>query len=141
MNLSRNTAFRLASGGCVCAAVYHCLGLVLPKYTAYSVSYPVWRHVLFVLIDVGFAWLLQRRPIWLLWPCIALAVQQLNSHGRPAWTVWHQEGRIAWIDVAVVIGVLLIVWLVFMDRRERQRPANGIVVNRRPSIETDERQF
>ena len=120
MNAARVTAFRCAAFALVCAAAYHCLGIMLPKLTTYSLDYPVWRHVLFVAIDVGFAWLLLLRPIWLIWPYTVLALQQLNSHGYPAWTAWRLEGRIAWIDILVVVSIVLIEWLLWADWRARR---------------------
>lgn len=106
----------------ICAAAYHGAALALPTFAkiAYSAGYPVWRHVLFVMIDMSFAGLLLWRPIWLIWPYTALAVQQLKSHGGPAWIVWQQEGHIAWIDLAVVVGILLGFWLLLVDWRDRR---------------------
>jgi hypothetical protein len=106
----------------VCAAAYHCAALVLPTFaeTAYSAGYPIWRHVLFVIIDVSFAGLLLWRPIWLIWPYTVLAVQQLKGHGGWTWTVWQQEGRIAWVDLTTVVGLCIGFWLLLVDWRERR---------------------
>jgi hypothetical protein len=109
----------------VCAAGYHCVALVLPAFAqaAYPPGYPVWRHILFVMIDVIFAGFLVWRPMWLIWPYTVLAVQQIKGHGGGAWTVWHRGGPITWtfwINLATVVGVLQGFWLLFMDWCERR---------------------
>ena len=122
MSRSRTVAFRLAAAASAGAAVYHATAIAVPAFAkiAYPPTYPVWRHVVFVLIDANLAWLLLWRPIWLIWPFAVLTAQVIHGHGGWAWRLWRQEGRVDWISVAAVIGIPIVLGLLFLDRRGRR---------------------
>ena len=63
--------------------------------TAYPATYPLWRHVLFIIINVTFAWLLVRQKRWVVWPFALLTLQIYNGHGRAAWIAWSRDSRLA----------------------------------------------
>ena len=115
----RTRAFRVAAAAAATAAAYHATAIAVPAFAriAYPPGYPTWRHVVFVLIDANLAWLLLRRPIWLIWPYSVLTAQVIYSHGGWAWRLWHAHGRIDPISVAMVIGVPLVLGLLVADRR------------------------
>jgi hypothetical protein len=117
-------AFRLAATAFAFAAAYHAAAMAVPAFAriAYPASYPLLRHVVFVLIDGSFAWLFLSRPIWLIWPYSILTIQVISGHDGATWRLWHQKGRIDGISVASVIGVVLGFSLLLVDWRARRRP-------------------
>ena len=99
----------------VAAAIYHVVATLIPSFgaVAYPSGYPVWRHVLFIAINVSMAWLLFGGVRWVIWPIALLTVQIYYGHGRHAWVVWRDEARIEWIDLLAAFGAtLLLVFLV-----------------------------
>ncbi len=126
MTRSRTLAFRLAAAASVFAAFYHATAIAMPEFgrLAYPPGYPLWRHIVFVLIDGNLGWLLLRRPIWLIWPYAALTVQAAASHGGAAWMMWRQNGRIDWISIVVVIGLPLVLGLLYVEWRNRRASSN-----------------
>lgn len=114
--------FRLAAAAFAFAAAYHTTAIVVPAFAriAYPTTYPLLRHVVFVVIDGSFAWLFLWRPIWLIWPYSVLTIQVINGHGGAAWSMWHHERRVDWISLALVIGVVLGLWLLIADWRTRR---------------------
>lgn len=93
--------FRLFAFSCIVAACYHVAGL----FVALNGS-PLWRHVLFIAIDVGCAIGFLKRPPWFTWLFGALAVQQCASHGSALLRTWSNGHRISWLDGLVVFFVL-----------------------------------
>ncbi len=95
------------------AAVYHAAGLLRPSWAEPA---PPWRHALFVAVNaLAAAGVLRWRRAWL--PgYVALAAQQLWSHGRYGLTVWRSEGRIDWASVGVLVFMPLLL-AVLANRR------------------------
>ena len=102
-------------------AVYHALALVNPAFNqwAYPPTYPAWRHVVFIGINLTFAVLFVRRPRWLVWLHALLTVQILSGHGVEAWRAWGDRGDIEWIHLATVIFSLAVLGFLVADRRRR----------------------
>jgi hypothetical protein len=119
----RDIALRVAAVGSLVAALYHATALVVPAFAAvaYPPDYPAIRHIVFIAIDGSFAWLLIRRPPWLVWPYLILAIQVLSGHGRSAWEQWQTQRTIDWVSVFVSIGVPLTLALLIADRRSRPK--------------------
>ena len=115
-------AFHLAAAGAALAAVYHLTAITVPAFgaIAYPAGYPIWRHVVFILVDATLAGLLLRRPIWLIWPYILLTIQVFNGHGVSAWRSFRGPGHIDWVSVVTVIGIVFILALLLLDWRERR---------------------
>jgi hypothetical protein len=104
------------------AAIYHLAAVLIPRFGvyAYPSTYPLWRHLLFIAVDVAFSWLLLARVRWVIWPMALLTLQIYNGHGRYAWMAWSRESRIQWIDVLTTIGAtLFMLLLIAASRRER----------------------
>ena len=97
--------------------------MAIPSFAAiaYSAAYPAWRHLVFVLVNLGFAGLFLTRPLWLIWPYTILAIQVLHSHGADILKLWRLETRVDWISVATVVVTLGSVVLLVRDRHERRR--------------------
>jgi hypothetical protein len=134
MTASRRVVFRLAAAGAGAASLYHALALSVPAFAAmaYPPTYPVWRHVVFILIDGSLALLLLRPPAWLVWPYSLLMLQVLNGHGRSALGQWRSSGAIAWIDTVTVIGVAAGLALLIVDLRDRRRESRSLHVSAAP---------
>ena len=115
--------FRVFFGVCslvaVAAALFHFAALLSPAINRieYESTYPAWRHVLFIGIDLSLAVLFVRRPRWLVWPYAILTIQVLNGHGRGAWVLWVEHGQTDWISIAASLAAPLILLLLFIDRR------------------------
>ena len=116
---SRDLVFRLCAIGAAVAAVFHAAALASPAVAQleYEPAYPAWRHVVFIGINLSLVWLFLRRPGWFVLAFAALTVQILNGHGRGAWTMWAEQGRIEWISVLVSIVAPIVVVLLFIDWR------------------------
>ena len=75
--------YRVGAAAFVAAALYHLAAVLIPAFaeTAYSATYPLWRHLVFIIINVTFAWLLVRQVQWVVWPFALLTLQIYNGHG------------------------------------------------------------
>jgi len=118
----REMGFRVSAAGALVAALFHAAAMLSQPVAAleYKPTYPTWRHVAFIVIDMSLAWLLLRRPRWLVWAFAALTLQILSSHGVGAWAMWTAQHRIDWISVAISIAAPVVLLLLFMDRRDRR---------------------
>ena len=83
----------------VLAALFH-------AHAAATHTFPVWRHVLFAVINLGVAWGCWRRPRWFIWAFGLLLLQQLYSHGIDLARAWPE--RIDWNSVVVLLGMPLV---------------------------------
>jgi hypothetical protein len=128
----RDLLFRVSAVGAVIAAMFHAAAMLSPAIARleYSPTYPAARHVVFIIIDLALGWLLLRRPRWLVWAFAVLTLQQLNGHGRGAWTLWTEHRRIDWISVVVSVFALAVLALLIIDRR---RPRAVTIPARHPS--------
>ena len=118
--------FRVGAAAFLGAAIYHLAAVLIPPFAAfaYPYGYPLWRHVLFIAINVSVAWIVLRRSQWAIWPVALMTLQIYNGHGRYAWMAWSRESRIAWIDVLTVIGATVLL-LLLMAVRDSRRPSRA----------------
>ena len=117
--------YRVGAAAFLAAALYHLAAVLIPAFgeIAYTATYPLWRHVVFILINVTFAWLLVRQVRWVVWPFALLTLQIFNGHGRAAWMAWSRESRFAWVDVLTTVGAsVFLILLIVSRRRDRERP-------------------
>jgi hypothetical protein len=100
--------------------MYHVAAVLIPSFAtyAYPYGYPLWRHALFITINVSVAWLFLKRSQWVIWLVALMTLQIYNGHGRYAWMVWSRESRIAWIDLLTVIGATMLLLLLLAVRKE-----------------------
>jgi hypothetical protein len=89
--------FRVGAAAFLLAAAYHLAAILIPPFGAYAypATYPVWRHALFIAINVSVAWVLLRQSRWAIWLVGLMTLQIYNGHGRHAWVAWTRESRIA----------------------------------------------
>jgi len=111
------------AAGFALAALYHLAALAIPGFArvAYAPTYPPLRHVTFVTVDSLGAWLFLLRPRWLIWPYLLLTLQVMQGHGVRAWQTLVHEHQINWIDAITVLGILLGLITLLIDRAEHFR--------------------
>lgn len=119
---TRAALFRGCAVLAIAAAAFHAAAMASPGIARieYDPTYPTWRHVLFIVIDVTAAALLLRRPPWFVWAYAVLTLQVLNGHGRGAWHRWVEQREVDWISVGVSLAAPAILFLLFIDRRDRR---------------------
>lgn len=120
---TRAVVFRACALFAIAAAAFHAAAMASPAVARieYEPTYPAWRHVLFIIIDVAAARLFLRRPRWFVWAYAVLTIQVLNGHGRGAWHLWVERQRVDWISVAISLAAPAILVLLFVDGRDRAR--------------------
>jgi hypothetical protein len=118
----------LAASAMFAAALYHSVAVVIPAFGryAYPSTYPLWRHVGFIAINVTLGSMLIARSNFLLWAFVLLTAQIYSGHGVSLWAAWTREGRIALIDLISVIGSTAIVVLLVIDRRTTRGPKDDL---------------
>jgi len=123
----RALLFQVAALAFGASATFHATAVASPSIARleYAATYPAWRHVVWIGIDASLAFLLLRRPRWLVWVFGLLTAQVLNSHGRGAWQMWSNGHGLDWISVAVVVAVPTITWMLIIERRSGVTPTAG----------------
>ncbi|MEI9808636.1 MAG: hypothetical protein WDO16_12675 [Bacteroidota bacterium] len=101
------------------AALYHIAGIF------YKVNdSPVWRHSLFIFINLICTYGLLKRPAWFVWFFLLLLLQQLYSHGSDIIRSWKNDHPIDWISIVVVILMPLAFILLLKDRTSVSRKSD-----------------
>ena len=120
--LSRDRLFAVGSLAAVAAAAFHLAAMLSPRIASieYDPTYPAWRHLLFIGINLSLAVLFLRRQRWLIWAYAMLTIQVLNGHGRGAWDLWWHHRQLDWISIAVSLGAPVILLLLFVDQHDRR---------------------
>jgi hypothetical protein len=113
---TRKTLFRIfAFLGC-CAALYHLTGVF------YDIdATPLWRHLLFVAVNLFCVYGILRRPAYFTWLFGALLVQQYYSHGRYLIKLWSEQHRVHWLSVAVLTLLPLVLLCLVDDYKARKQ--------------------
>lgn len=119
---SRDFFFRVFSLASAISAAFHAAAIVSETVSRleYAPSYPIWRHLLFVVIDTSCASLFLRRPRWFVWAFFLLALQILNGHGLVVWTQLAERRPVDWLSVAVTLYAPIALWLLVIDWRARR---------------------
>jgi hypothetical protein len=94
------------------AMLYHIKGIFYPITLT-----PVWRHGIFVCINIICIYGVIKRPKWFIWFAAILTLQQCYSHGTYAIHLWQTENKIHWISIGDIILLPVLVWLLFIDRK------------------------
>ncbi len=105
--------FRTVAGLFAVAALFHLTRVFLPQEGDPSGAL---RHGVFVAINltcVAGLWL--RPPLFKL-AFVPLAVQQVYSHGRMAWTTWAERGEIDLISLVIVFLMPLTLLALWRER-------------------------
>jgi len=99
------------------AALYHLTGVF---HTIDGT--PVWRHVLFFIINLFCVYGVIKRPLYFTWFFAILLVQQYYSHGLYLLKVWDEQQRVHWISVFDLV-LLPIVLVCLVEDRKGSRKA------------------
>lgn len=99
----------------VCASF--AVGALFHLYALVTNSAPLWRHALFLMVNLGAAWGCWRRPRWFSWLFGSLLLQQLYSHGADLAGAWPE--RVDWQSLVVVLWMPLVAVALW---REAARP-------------------
>jgi hypothetical protein len=125
--------YRLVAAACFFAALYHVAAIAIPAFgaMAYPPTYPLWRHLIFIVVNTIFGALFLQRRTWVIWPYALLVLQIYNGHGVGAWRLWQREDRIDWVSVITVIGATIGLALMIVDRIVLTSAVTGASENRR----------
>ena len=113
----------LCAAGFVAAAVYHAVGVVRPAWLEPA---PVWRHALFVGLNLGLAAGFVVRPRFLVWVFPVFVVEQLHGHGVRALAIWNAEQRVDWTGLVPMVFTPIMLALLVLDARARRRETAGL---------------
>ena len=117
--------FRVFAVCALLACLYHVIGAfgVLARMNI-DRTVPM-RHAVFVGITLALAWYFVARPVWGLPVFAALVVQQTNSHGRFALSLWQSAGRIDVISVLTLAVLYAATVALVRDARARLTSARS----------------
>lgn len=118
MGRRRDLLFALCAAGFVAAAVYHAVGVFRPAWLEPA---PVWRHALFVGLNLLLAAGFLLRPPFLVWLFAVFVAEQLYGHGLRAWTIWTAEHRVDWTGLVPMVFTPIMLFLLVLDARARRR--------------------
>ena len=85
---------------------------------------PLWRHALFVAINLGVAWGCWWQPRWFIWVFGLLLLQQLYSHGADFAQAW--PGRVDWRSLLVLLGMPIVALALWRRRRLGASSSNRV---------------
>ncbi len=95
---ARNIIFYLLAFCCFLAAIYHFVAL----FTKVDES-PIWRHALFVCINVFCIYGCLSRPKFFIYFVVLLFLQQYYSHGSYLFNYWKTSHHIHWKSLLVLV--------------------------------------
>lgn len=107
----------LCAAGFVAAAVYHAVGVVRPAWLEPA---PIWRHALFVGLNLALAAGFLVRPRFLVWVFPLFVAEQLYGHAVRAWTIWTAEHRVDWTGLVPMVFTPIMLALLVLDARARR---------------------
>ena len=91
---TRSILFILFGVVLIAAAIYHLFRII------YKVDdLPVWRHLLFVGIDLFCVYGTLKRPKYFVYFIVIFFIQQYYSHGTYLMNMWNEKKQIHWISV------------------------------------------
>jgi hypothetical protein len=103
------------------AATYHFTGIFYKINNS-----PVWRHALFVVIDLFCVYGFLKRPRYFIYLYSILIIQQYYSHGQHLINLWNLEHKIHWISLAVLV-LIPIGWICLLADHQ----TNNIVTDKK----------
>ncbi len=111
--------FRILAAATLVIGLYHLAALTIPAFAqiAYPPNYPALRHIVFIFIDILFAYLFLANRRILLWPYLLVTAQVLYSHGSRAGRWWIIDHRVDWISLIFIPAVLMGLAFLWHDRK------------------------
>ena len=102
-------------------AIYHFVGVF------YKVNEsPIWRHLLFVMINLFCVYGILKRPKYFVYLVALLLVQQYYSHGSYLLNMWIEKKQIHWISVFDLLLLPIVLICLIEDCKMKSRE-NGSV--------------
>lgn len=95
---ARTVLFKVFAALFFCVAIYHLVSVFYKTDDS-----PVWRHLLFVAINLFCVYGFLKRPAYFVYFVALLLVQQYYSHGTHLVNFWIEKRRIDWPDVLVLL--------------------------------------
>lgn len=106
------------------AALYHFIGIFHKINDA-----PVWRHTLFVIINLFCVYGLLKRPWYFLYFFFLFMLQQFNGHGRKALALLAEGQAIDWVgmcEMPILLAIFILLILDKCDKKKAERPAQSL---------------
>jgi len=105
--------------------VFAVLGAIAALYHIARVFYvtdatPVWRHLLFAIIDAFCVYGVLKRPGYFTWFLGLLLIQQYYSHGHYLLKMWNEQQKIHWISVLDLALLPIVLVSLIEDRKSRK---------------------
>ena len=114
----RSRFFQAVAIGAAGAATYHALaaaGVIAGDGSTAA------RLTMFTVIDSVGARLILQRPRWLVWPVLALTVQQVTTHGARVVRWWGDGHRVDWLSIVLLCALVTTAWLLWEEWLEKGR--------------------
>jgi hypothetical protein len=95
----------------IISAGYHLVALFVKLNDS-----PIWRNLLFVVINLFVAFCLLKRFRWFIFLFVILMIQQLYSHGSDLVNFWNTQHKIDWLSLMVLFILPVIFVFLLLDR-------------------------
>jgi uncharacterized membrane protein len=113
---TRNISFKVFAALSCLAAIYHFIGVF------YKVDEsPIWRHLLFVVINLFCAYGILKRPKYFVYLVGLLLVQQYYSHGTYMVNLWIEKKQVHWISVFDLLLLPIALFCLIEDCKMKNR--------------------
>lgn len=109
-----NLLFRIYALLFLISALYHSIGLFYPEML---VLVPLWRHVLFLIINILSIVLILNRIKWSLYYFIILTLQQVYSHSIRMYDFWVLENKFDTISFIIILVLPPLNVLLYYDQK------------------------
>ena len=109
-----NLLFRIYALLFLISALYHLIGLFYPEML---VPVPLWRHLLFLIINMLSIVLILNRMKWSLYYFIILTVQQVYSHSNRMYDFWVLENKFDTISFIIILVLPPLNILLYYDQK------------------------
>jgi hypothetical protein len=97
------------------AAGYHVLGII------YEVDdKPVWKHLIFVVIDLFFVYGLHKRTKYFIYIFAIFLLQQYFSHGNYLLLLWQEKHKVHWISLFILIILPIVLICLYEEQGEKK---------------------
>ena len=96
----------------VISAGYHLVTVFFKVNTS-----PLWRNLLFIVINLLVSYGLLKRPAYFIYLFILLMLQQFYSHGSDMINLWNLQHKVDWMSLLVIIMLPVILVFLFLDRQ------------------------
>lgn len=109
---TRRVLFLVIAGIFILAVIYH----IVAAFYSIDES-PVWRHLLFIAINLFCVYGVLKRPRYFLYFFVLFIVQQYYSHGSYLVMLWQQKNKIHWISIFDLLLLPLILMCLVKEYR------------------------